>query len=193
MHPDTELRFISPEIGHGVFASAFIPKGSIVYIKDLMEIVIQPDDPLRKDPRYAPLIEKYSYEEPNGNLVFSWDIGRFVNHCCACNTISTGYGFEIALRDIEAGEEITDEYGLFNSGWEMKLSCSKPGCRGKLSPGDIDVYAGKWDEQIKDALKVFNQVPQPLEVYMEEVTKKNLDLFLQKGEGYVSVLTLKKK
>lgn len=29
IHPDTELRFVNPDIGYGVFATRFIPKGSI--------------------------------------------------------------------------------------------------------------------------------------------------------------------
>ena len=85
IHPDTELRQVSPEVGYGVFATAFIPKGTIVYIKDDMELVFKPDDPRRNDPLYKEIIEKYSYTEPNGNLVLSWDIAKFVNHCCNCN------------------------------------------------------------------------------------------------------------
>ena len=31
IHPDTELRFISPEIGFGVFATKLIPQGTITW------------------------------------------------------------------------------------------------------------------------------------------------------------------
>lgn len=191
IHPDSELRFISQEVGQGVFATAFIPKGTIVYIKDQLEIVFTPDDPRRKDPLYADLIEKYSYTEPNGNMVLSWDIARYVNHCCNCNIISTGYGFEIAIRDIQPGEEITDEYGLFNSGWELDLVCSKPGCRMKLTPHDIDDYYEQWDEQIRSAFRDFDRVGQPLLKYIDPVTHQKLKEYLSTGENYISVLSLK--
>lgn len=193
IHPNTELKMVSPEVGYGVFATQFIPKGTIVYIKDEMELVFKPDDPRRHDPLYRDIIEKYSYAEPNGNLVLSWDIAKFVNHCCNCNTISTGYGFEIAVRDIEKDEEITDEYGLFNSGWEMELFCSKNGCRKKLTPTDLDNYSKIWDKQIKEAMKTFNTVEQPLLKYMKPKLKLKLEAYLQTGKDYLSVKRLKQK
>jgi uncharacterized protein len=193
IHPETELRQVSPEVGYGVFATTFIPKGTIVYIKDELELVFKPDDPRRNDPLYKDIIEKYSYMEPNGNMVLSWDIARFVNHCCNCNIISTGYGFEIAIRDIHPGEEITDEYGLFNSGWEMNLVCSVPGCRGKLAPNDIDDNYKKWDAQIKSSFENFNKISQPLLKYMREKTYLKLKNYLDTGKEYVSVKHLKQK
>lgn len=193
IHPNTELKMVSPEVGYGVFATQFIPKGTIVYIKDDMELVFKLDDPRRHDPLYRDIIEKYSYAEPNGNLVLSWDIAKFVNHCCNCNTISTGYGFEIAVRDIQKDEEITDEYGLFNSGWEMELYCSKNGCRKKLTPTDLDNYSKIWDKQIKEAMKTFNTVEQPLLKYMKPKIKLKLDAYLLTGKDYLSVKRLKQK
>ncbi len=193
IHPDTELKTVNPQVGYGVFAKKFIPKGTIVYIKDDLELVFRPDDPLRYDPLYKEAIEKYSYMEPNGNLILSWDIARYVNHCCNCNIISTGYGFEIAIRDIEAGEEITDEYGLFNSGWEMELVCSKPGCRKKLMPDDIDRNYKKWDEQIKAGLDEFLKVDQPLLKFIKPKIYRKLKTYLDNGKEYVSVKNLKQK
>lgn len=192
IHPCTELRLVSKEVGYGVFATEFIPKGTIVYIKDAMELVFKPNDPIRNDPRYSEIIEKYSYMEPNGNMVLSWDIAKFVNHCCNCNIISTGYGFEIAIRDIEANEEITDEYGLFNSGWEMDLVCKQPSCRKKLTPKDLDDNFPIWDEKIQSAFRKFNEVSQPLLKFMDDDTYKKLKVYLDKGENYVSVLSLKR-
>jgi hypothetical protein len=34
IHPWTELRFINDSIGYGVFATQFIPKGTIVWALD---------------------------------------------------------------------------------------------------------------------------------------------------------------
>lgn len=190
IHPCTELRLVSKTVGYGVFATEFIPKGTIVYVKDQMEIVVTPDDPKRNDPRYKDIIEKYSYMESNGNLVLSWDIAKFVNHCCNCNTISTGYGFEIAIRDIQAGEEITDEYGLFNSGWEMELACSQPGCRKRLTPHDIDDHFQDWDEKIQQALARFTAVDQPLIDYMDVELRDKLNQYFISPQKYISVKTI---
>ena len=37
IHPNTRLGFVNEEIGYGVFATALIPKGTIVYVKDDLE------------------------------------------------------------------------------------------------------------------------------------------------------------
>jgi len=34
IHPHTELRFISEQVGHGVLATQIIPRGTMVYVKD---------------------------------------------------------------------------------------------------------------------------------------------------------------
>jgi len=193
IHPDSELRLVSPEVGYGVFATKFIPTGTIVYIKDKLELIFSSGDPRLSDPVYKDIIEKYSYMEPNGNMVLSWDIAKYVNHCCNCNIISTGYGFEIAIRDIQPGEEITDEYGLFNSGGEMDLVCPKENCRKKLLPDDIENHYKEWDEKIKNSLRDFKNVSQPLLKYMDMKTYKKLKKFLNKGEDYISVLSLKRE
>jgi hypothetical protein len=38
IHPHTCIRYVNPQIGYGVFATAFIPKGTIVYVKDDLEL-----------------------------------------------------------------------------------------------------------------------------------------------------------
>ncbi len=37
MHPHSELRFINESIGYGVFATKFIPKGTITWILDELD------------------------------------------------------------------------------------------------------------------------------------------------------------
>ncbi|MEX0823486.1 MAG: SET domain-containing protein-lysine N-methyltransferase, partial [Balneolaceae bacterium] len=97
IHPHTELRFVNQKKGRGVFATRFILKGTITYVKDELEIEIPPDDPRLADPAYRDIIETYSYIDRDGTMVISWDHAKYVNHCCQCNTMSTGYGFEIAI------------------------------------------------------------------------------------------------
>jgi hypothetical protein len=38
LHPDTRLQFIDEDIGYGIFATNFIPAGTITYVKDALEI-----------------------------------------------------------------------------------------------------------------------------------------------------------
>ena len=34
LHPHTELRFVNADIGHGIFATRFIPKGTAIWVQD---------------------------------------------------------------------------------------------------------------------------------------------------------------
>lgn len=191
IHPSTELRFVSDQIGYGVFATAAIPRGTMTYVPDLLEIYIPADDPIVSDPRYRPILDKFSCRLPDGTLELSWDIAKHINHCCHFNSISTAYGFEIAVRDIAVGEEITDEYALFNDREEMALHCHYPDCRRILSPDDFDRFYPVWDEQIRSALYHFQRVAQPLWEYLEEPVKRVLLDYLETDRDYKSVYTLK--
>ena len=193
IHPKTELKFINEHVGYGVFATEYIPEGTVVYVKDSLELVISPTDYLLHSEDVQQVIEKYSYIDPQGNRVISWDFAKYVNHCCNCNTISTGYGFEIAIRDIEKGEQITDEYGIFNLTSEMEVSCGMENCRKKITPNDFDTYYTDWDSKIRKSMTHLFAVEQPLMPFIEEGTRKELDAFFQSPESYKSVYSLKLK
>jgi uncharacterized protein len=190
IHPDTELRFINHNKGRGVFATKPIPKGTITYVSDSLEIEILPDDSRLDDPRYKKIIETFSFIDRNGTRIISWDHAKYVNHCCHCNTMSTGYGFEIAIRDIAADEEITDEYGMFNFTYEMEIECDKVPCRNMISGNDLLKYHEEWDHKVRDALQRFKAVTQPLATYLDDSVSKDLDEYLRTGNCYKSVREL---
>ncbi len=193
IHPNTELRHINPQVGYGVFATAFIPEGTIVYIKDSLEIEVSPEEYLKHSKEVQEQIEKYSYIDEKGYRIISWDFAKYVNHCCNCNTISTGYGFEIAIRDIYPGEQITDEYGIFNLENPIKLLCNESICRKEVKPEDFDLYYPVWDEKIKQALSKFFYVDQPLQGFIDTGTHKQLMDYFQDSQKYKSVYTLRNK
>ncbi|CCH50226.1 SET domain-containing protein [Pseudodesulfovibrio piezophilus] len=173
IHPKTEVRFVNASIGYGVFATADIPRGTIVYVKDQLEIELSEKDFNELDDDHKTIADKFSYIDEKGIRILSWDHAKFVNHKCDCNTISTGYGFEIALRDIHEGEEICDDYGLFNLEEIIPLECNCPNCRKALRPDDLERYHEVWDVKIISALNKVTAVHQPLMKYMEGETKKN--------------------
>lgn len=191
MHPNTQVRYINGAIGCGVFATQFLPKGTIVYVKDALELEVSAVQYAQLTPVLQEAVEKYSYIDERGNRILSWDHAKYVNHCCNCNTMSTGYGFEIAIRDILPGEEITDEYGMFNLEYEMPLACSQPNCRGKVGKCDLDTYFANWDQQIQAALELITQVPQALYPLIEAGTREDLERYLAHLSEYRSVKDLK--
>ncbi|MCB0563119.1 MAG: SET domain-containing protein [Phaeodactylibacter sp.] len=191
IHPHTRIQFINDEMGYGVFATHFLPKGTITYVKDSLEMEITPEAFGHYSAEMQEVIEKYSYIDEKGVRIVSWDFAKYVNHCCNCNTMSTGYGFEIAIRDIQPGEQVTDEYGIFNIKEEMELQCHQKNCRRRLSPDDFDHYYQQWDEQLKGALAVLLSVDQPLIPILDIQAREEFMAYLQGKTPYRSVYNLK--
>lgn len=191
IHPHSEPRMIDQNIGYGVFATSFIPKGTITYVKDPLEIELSQTSYDLLEPAYQVIADKYSYVDEYGTLIISWDHAKYVNHSCDCNTISTGYGFEIAIKDIKKGDEITDEYGLFNMKEQMTLSCACRNCRKVLTPSDVDVYYAGWDRRIRRALRELTHVAQPLMPFLDKATYIALMKFINGESKYKSVYSLK--
>jgi uncharacterized protein len=191
IHPKTEIKHINDTVGYGVFATDLIPEGTIVYVKDSLEIVVSPTDYLLYSQDMQDSIEKYSYIDENGNRIISWDFAKYVNHCCNCNTISTGYGFEMAIRDIKAGEQITDEYGVFNLEVEIPLVCGEKHCRKKVAPSDFEEHYEEWDTKIKKSIAKLFSVDQPLMPLIEPETRVQLNKYLKNPKMYKSVYSLK--
>jgi uncharacterized protein len=162
IHPDTELRYINPAIGYGVFATKFIPKGTITWILDDLdqhydEAYVMSLEPLRRKP-----ILKYSFRDENGKYVLCWDISRYVNHSFHPSLIATPYKFELAAHDIYPGDELTDDYGYFNLDKPFYCFPEPNTTRTKVMPDDILRYYPEWDRKAAEAMALFNRVEQPL-------------------------------
>lgn len=188
IHPSTELRYINADIGFGVFATVAIPVGTIVYVQDKLDISVPEHEFNAMDGHMKRNVEHYSFIDERGNRVVCWDHAKYVNHCCHPNTISTGYGFEIAIRDIEAGEQITDDYGLFNVTYETEFSCDITDCRKNVLREDLVKYHLAWDKQIIESLRYLDKVPQLLLPYMDNLIRDQLYSYISGADEYLSVL-----
>src|SRR5437660_1035687 len=104
-HPSTELRWINDAIGHGVFATAAIPRGTITWALDEFDLVLDPAQVTACHALQRVVLEKYAYIDPRGNWVLCWDHARYINHSCEPTSRGVGPSFEIALRDIAPGEQ----------------------------------------------------------------------------------------
>jgi hypothetical protein len=191
IHPHTELRRIDPVLGYGVFATTFIPKGTISFVKDPFDIEVTPEQFDTMSDLLKHQTDRYSYIDERGIRIVSWDLAKYVNHRCDCNTISTGYGFEIAIQDIQQGDEITDDYGLFNITEPMTVTCACLNCRGRIKPDDIDTCYPDWDRKVQDALPFITQVSQPLWPLLDQNTIEQFTGYLAHERPYKSVYTLK--
>ena len=160
-HPDTEVRYISPEVGYGVVALRPIPRGTVTWVQDALdrtfpqEVVDQFNGPLRD------VLDKYCYRNRLGHYVFCWDHARFMNHSANSNCLLTPYELEIAIRDIAAGEELTNDYGCFNI-IEPFSPCAEEGGRDVVEPDDLSRCHAIWDAKIQAAVQDLCKVAQPL-------------------------------
>jgi len=171
IHPNTELQFISKEKGYGIVAMKFIPKGTITWILDPLDQVFTPEQIQRLDPVFQDKLHTYSYRDGHGNFILCWDNSRFVNHSFHSNCMSTAYNFELAVRDIFPGEELTDDYGYLNV-TEPFFCLPEPNTtRTMVMPDDLLHFHKEWDAQLKDAFKNFNKVEQPFLNFIDPLYK----------------------
>ena len=162
VHPDTELRYISADIGWGIFATKPLPRGTITWALDVLDQKFTPAEAAAM-PAYArDLLYKYSYIDSHGRHILCWDHARFFNHSCAANCLSVGYDFELAIRDIAAGEELTDDYGTLNPGEPFPCLCASRDCRGHVLPDDMLRLGETWNTLAREAFFLIPGLPQPL-------------------------------
>ncbi|EKD81791.1 MAG: hypothetical protein ACD_39C01639G0003 [uncultured bacterium] len=170
IHPDTELTYINPVIGHGLVATRTIPKGTITWARDPLDIVFEPDAYNTINGRRKEFLYKYCFIDGEGQRILCWDHGRFVNHSCQPTCIAPGFEFEVAVRDILPGEQLTCDYALLNIDEDFECSCGAPDCRKVIHPADPEIHHKEWDAQVRNVFSHIDKLPQPL---WEFVIEKN--------------------
>ncbi len=132
-----ELKFISEAIGHGLFATENVLKGTPAWIPSLVEKI--PCHELTEKLSVMTPLDAHEYLRQGFVLasdldhlcVNTNDLGRFTNHSSNPNMgfaeFSASTDASVALRDIAVGEEITCNYnGLGSPQWYKDL-CIKYG------------------------------------------------------------------
>lgn len=189
IHPDTELRFISPEIGFGVVATKLIPKGTITWAFDALDQIITPPALEQMHPLQKVYLEKYCYRDQNGDYVLCGDHSRFVNHSFRSSCISTAYNCELAVRDIYPGEELTDDYGYLNPTEPFDCVPEPGSTRSQVLPDDLLNFHAEWDAQLLEAFKKFNYVEQPLLNLLEPEQREKVLAVAAGRQQMESILT----
>ncbi|TFG63334.1 MAG: SET domain-containing protein-lysine N-methyltransferase [Nitrospirales bacterium] len=172
LHRDTELRKIDDEIGYGVFATQPIPLGTITWALDPLDQILDLHAAEQLENQYDGILTRYTWVNGNGHRILCWDFGRFMNHSCEANSYGPGgYLFEIAVRDIAAGEELTCDYATLNLEQPLICQCGSSQCRGVVKSDDLENIATTCDVLIRTAFTRIREVKQPLWHWVE--TQKN--------------------
>jgi hypothetical protein len=185
--PKTELRFISDEIGYGVVATEFIPKGTITWALDALDREFTPKQLSEMDPMYQQILDFFTYRNNKGNFVFCWDFGRYVNHSFNANCISTAYDFEVAIRDIHPGEQLTDDYGYLNI--QEPFEAVDEGTDRKLVyPDDLIRHHQEWDDKVKTVFHLIPTLNQPLKKVLSNETWQTIENIVNGKQEMKSIL-----
>jgi SET domain-containing protein len=113
--------------GIGLFAAEYIPQGTMTWsflegfdLRLPRSILSELSAPAREQ------FQKYSYFD-SGSMLYELcsDDARFFNHSDTPNTGSLSDVIDIALSDIQPGDELTCDYRTFDAEWQLKLKDRK--------------------------------------------------------------------
>ena len=152
--------------GSGQFATTLLVRGELIAVFGGRVMTLEQFHDLTSELQHFPY---QIHEAPD--LLFgpmtSEDIGSgdFFKHSCEPNAGFHGTLELVAMRPIEAGEEITFDYALCMSGTfgDMDCQCGAAECRGRVTGADWQLpllrvkYAGYWQPFIQR--KITNQSP----------------------------------
>ncbi len=164
IHPATTLDLVDPEVGFGVFATQRISRGTVTWAADPLDRRIPMPPPDWMSGTLLARLHHYTWLDGAGWRVLCWDHGRYVNHSCAPNCGGTDAGFEVALRDILPGEQLTNDYGTLRLLPEETFvcRCGAKGCRGVVGPDLPPDASRRLARALRRALAVASRVEQPL-------------------------------
>lgn len=167
IHPKTELQFINKEIGYGVVATEFIPAGTITWALDKLDREFTPAELGSLEPLYQSILDTYTFRDNKGRFILCWDNARYVNHSFNSNCLTTAYDFEVAIRDIHVGEQLTDDYGYLNI--PQPFRGIDEGTRRKIVyPDDLLKYYKVWDKKLQLVFPKIPNLDQPLKPLFSE-------------------------
>jgi uncharacterized protein len=127
----------SPIAGRGLIAHQPIGKGEVVAVKgghvvSTATLRSLPEHLQNSDVQITDDLHLVALTDDEYDAVM-----LFINHSCQPNVGFGGNAVLVAMRDIEAGEELTTDYALFDdSDGSMECHCGRSRCRGTIDGQD---------------------------------------------------------
>jgi hypothetical protein len=118
----------SPIHGVGVYADEFIAKGTRTWeFTPGFDVVLTKEEVEKLPPLAQAEMSIHAFVSiVDGTYVLCSDNAKFMNHSDEPNIDSGGVTEDVALRDIQPGEELTCDYRLFDAGSTGKLFENAP-------------------------------------------------------------------
>ena len=129
LHPDVIVKK-SKIAGRGLFAKRKISRGTILWrLKDFR--AYDKKDLKKFSKKYADMIKKFAYEDWDGKLIYCIDKAKFWNHSCNPNSAPLNEETDIAVMNIQKGEELTYDYAVLLKDFEapVRCKCGEKNCR----------------------------------------------------------------
>lgn len=105
----------------GLYAAEDVPKGTEVWKMDsFFDVTLENSFVESMTDEARMYVKKYSYLTPKGVWIMHIDDARFLNHSDDPNLVDYEQT-TVALRDIQAGEELTCDYYSFDLHADKKL------------------------------------------------------------------------
>jgi hypothetical protein len=164
MSPLLEVR-TSGHHGRGIFANARIAARTRLAV--FGGSILSNDDALELPPSLQPFAmqieERFVLAAPHS---LDRDDTRFFNHSCNPNAGIRGQLFLVAMRAIEADEEVTFDYAMTVANavgggppFDMPCNCGARSCRGRITENDWRIptlqraYRGFFSTYIEDLIE----------------------------------------
>jgi hypothetical protein len=135
LSPKLEARPHPAKGGQGVFAKQAIHKGELLLVwgGDIYTYEQYLQVPEERRPHFVQVEEDLYLGAPDRP-----EPADYINHCCEPNAGLSGQITLVALRDIQAGEEICFDYATSDGSPydEFDCACGAENCRGRVSGDD---------------------------------------------------------
>lgn len=162
IHPETELLVVRSEVGLGVYARSDIPRGTLLWVRDPVDQVLEAHEVAALPSGLRSQVERLSYQDARGRTIVCWDGGKHVNHSCSPTMRGVGHDAMIAVVDVGVGDELTCDYAECNLESPLACLCGSAECRGTIG-GELEASLWElWQAEVARAVQAAAGRPQPL-------------------------------
>ncbi len=157
--------------GNGLFATQFVPKGTIVCFWCKKCGTYSKEDLAKLSKERLDFVIEHEEKAGPGLLSKACDRRQqYINHSCDPKILETGWIGDIVIKDIKKGEEATEDYRIFYGKQYFKryfkngCKCGAPNCMKMriLTQPKTAKLRRHWKKEIDEAVRLIPYVKQPL-------------------------------